>query len=1009
MIKAFPWKNRDHAATTGQTSAQDIPPAAPEADAPGRVYGAQLSRVEATLNTLLAAVAASAGPQTPAALPAREIARPAQRRPSLGAAIAEVSRRQQELDGLTPASAARQAVEQAAGQFGQPRPRATSLASLQDDIAGLAAKLDSMQREQATRYAAPQGCDLDKLSSEIADMSEALRDVASRGSIATVEAAIRGLSQKIEESRSDGIKETVLRPMEELVAELRQSLAEIDPRMTIKGLDSEIKKLGSKIEDLGRSSVDPAAFGHIQAQTREIRDLLTAAAAHPLPVERIELQVAQLARSLSEQRPTPLYGETPLLEPRHDRAHFDAIEARLAEIAGKVEESLQATRDQSRYHDLSDRIETVHTGLSERIAEVQRTAVPDTRGLEELVRSLSDKIEHAMAPQADHRAIEALEQQIVQLAERMDHSTTAASLGSLERAISELFGELERTRTANLDAAEQTARGVVQEALNSAPNHAASQQRITEELFELRAKQDQAEARTLSTLNAVHETLEKVVDRLSTFEAGIDDRQSGDPGETLASGPAPVFAPSHANNPPPPPPPFAEPRGSRDGGKDALFSAAEDFLIEPGSGFPGRRETGAAGAQGSSLDSLDAPNPRSDFIAAARRAAQAAQRETVAAAHAGAGAAPLVEGNSGLLDTTRSFIAHYKRPVVLSLAAIFVAVGAYAVLKTLGHPDRTKLSYSLEPPAAVTAVMPSAPVMSPAPAQQNTFAQMSTAAKVDDSALSPNSIVTPPPAPPRAAAPAAPVDPVVTGSIAPKLPLTAEKPRQISFADLRSQARAGDAAAQFALAANYAEGRVTARDLQAAAEWYGKAAAQGLAPAQYRLGSLYEKGIGVPRDLSKARALYQSAAEQGNIRAMHNLAVLAADGGDSGRPDYATAAHWFKRAAEFGVRDSQYNYAVLLARGLGVQQDFVASYVWFAIVAAQGDQDSATKRDEVGARLSPDQLATAKAVAASFRARMPAIDSNNVALPVVVGAMHAQPPAPAPSLSFSQRPKVSML
>ena len=101
----------------------------------------------------------------------------------------------------------------------------------------------------------------------------------------------------------------------------------------------------------------------------------------------------------------------------------------------------------------------------------------------------------------------------------------------------------------------------------------------------------------------------------------------------------------------------------------------------------------------------------------------------------------------------------------------------------------------------------------------------------------------------------------------------------------------------------------------------------------------YEKGLGVARDLDKAQALYQKAAVQGNIRAMHNLAVLAADGGDSGRPDYATAAHWFKQAADYGVRDSQYNYAVLLARGMGVQQDFVASYVWFAVAAKQGDQD----------------------------------------------------------------------
>jgi localization factor PodJL len=997
MIKAFPWNDRDRAAAH---AAQDLmPPASSEAEGPPRAYGAQLNRVEATLNTLLAAVAASAGPQAPAAPPAREPTRPAARRPSLGAAIAEVSRRQQELDGHVSAAMARAAVEQAAGHFGAARPRATSLASVEDEIAKLAHRLDAMQREETTRNPVSPACNLDKLRSEIATMSEALRDVATRGSVATVEAAIRGLSQKIEESRSDGIKETVLRPMEELVAELRQSLAEIDPRMTIKGLDAELKKLGSKIDDLGRGSVDPAAFGHIQAQTREIRDLLTAAAARPLPFERIEQQVAQLVHSLAERHAAPrLYGEMPLLEAPRDQAHFDAIEARLAEIAGKIEESLAVMRDPSRYRDLSERIDHVHVGLSERIDAVRRTATPDTSGLEDLVRSLSEKIERAMAPQADHHAIEALEQQIVKLAERMDHSTTAASLNSLERTINELFGELERGRAANLDAAEQTARTAAQEVLAKVPDSSAAQQKFSDELFELRAKQDQAEARTLSTLNAVHETLEKVVDRLSTFEAEIEDRTDDDASDTLASGPAPVFAPPRGNTAPPPPS-FAEPRGSRSAGPEAPIGAAEDFLIEPGSGFPGRRENGGAGEQLPGLDSLDAPNPRSDFIAAARRAAQAAQRETAAAVHAGAGAVPLAQGKAGLLAGTRSFIAHYRRPVVLSLAAIFVAVGAYAVLKTLGHSDRPKLSF-YAPATNVAALSPDAPAKAPARAPQyKASAQMTTAAQVDDSALSPNSIATPPPAPP-----AGRVDAITTGAIAP--PASAAPVKQISFADLRNQAQAGDAFAQFALATNYAEGRVTPRDFNAAAEWYKKAALQDLVPAQYRLATLYEKGVGVPRDLGKARALYQRAAEQGNIRAMHNLAVLAADGGDSGRPDYATAAHWFKRAAEFGVRDSQYNYAVLLARGLGVPQDFVASYVWFAIAAAQGDQDSATKRDDVGARLSPDQLATAKAVAAGFRPRTPVAGSNDVTLPVILGTTH---PASSPAPSFGQRPKVSML
>lgn len=981
MIKAFPWKNRDRA-TAGQNKnfAPDL------SEESGRVHGAQLNRVETKLNNLLAAVAAAAeaqpqGRARPA--PGREI--PA-RRLSLGAAIAEVSRRQEEL-------------ESALNQPREARPRATSLAGLQNDIAGLAAKLDAMQRDQAARPPLPPVCNLDLLRDEIAAMSAALRDVASRGSVATVEAAIRGLSQKIEDSRSDGMKDAVLRPMEELVAELRQSLAEIDPRMTIRGLEGELKKLSTKIDDLGRAGVDPAAFGNIQAQTREIRDLLSAAIARPMPVERIERQVADLAKSLNRRQEIDAYDDLSSAAPLSEPSNSASIEAQLKYIAAKVDESLSAARDQTPYRDLSDRIDSVHQGLSARIADMERTAIPDTSALEELVRSLSDKIERATAPQADQRSIEALEQQISALAQRIEQSSANVSLGSLERAISELFGEFERSRMASLEVAEETARSAVREALAGMPPASAEQQRLTEEIGDLRAKQQQADQRTLSTLNAVHETLEKVVERLSSVEAEMNGPGGAD---VYASGPPPVFAPARDPQPPrnpPAPPPFAEPRGNRPEPSARLPGGTEDYLIEPGRGFPGRREPGDTGGQAPASQSRppEAPTSRSDFIAAARRAAQAAQRESAAMA-----ARPLATAESGaeggLLQTTRGLIAHYRRPVVLSLAAIFVAVGAYAVLKSLGHPS-AKVS-AIAPPA-IASVAPKKTVASLTLPKAS--ATTASAASVDDSVLSPNSIVASPPVPPSVAPTTAKkVDPIVTGSIPRKTQALA---REMSMADLRSAARGGDARAQFALAVEYTDGHLLPRDLKIAAQWYEKAAAQGLAPAQYRLASFYEKGLGVDRDMSRAQRLYQEAAEQGNIRSMHNLAVLAADGGASGRPDYATAAHWFKRAAECGVRDSQYNYAVLLARGMGVSQDFISSYVWFAIAAKQGDQDSASKRDDVGARLSARQLVTAKAMVDAFRPHTASPAANDMSLPVISTTTR---PA-ASQLGIGQRPKVSML
>ena len=83
---------------------------------------------------------------------------------------------------------------------------------------------------------------------------------------------------------------------------------------------------------------------------------------------------------------------------------------------------------------------------------------------------------------------------------------------------------------------------------------------------------------------------------------------------------------------------------------------------------------------------------------------------------------------------------------------------------------------------------------------------------------------------------------------------------------------------------------------------------------------------------------------------MHNLAVLLAEDGGDGKPDYAAAADWFRKAAELGVRDSQFNLGVLYGRGLGAPRTWPV-WLWFSLAAQQGDADAAEKRDEVAAKM----------------------------------------------------------
>ncbi|MCE3004271.1 MAG: hypothetical protein LW860_16475, partial [Xanthomonadaceae bacterium] len=74
------------------------------------------------------------------------------------------------------------------------------------------------------------------------------------------------------------------------------------------------------------------------------------------------------------------------------------------------------------------------------------------------------------------------------------------------------------------------------------------------------------------------------------------------------------------------------------------------------------------------------------------------------------------------------------------------------------------------------------------------------------------------------------------------------------------QAEAGDAEAQNYVGEIYLKGLGTEPDYAKAAEWFGKAVAQGNKRAMINLGYLHEEGLGMPRDLTRALNLYREAS-----------------------------------------------------------------------------------------------------------------------------------------------------
>ena len=406
--------------------------------------------------------------------------------------------------------------------------------------------------------------------------------------------------------------------------------------------------------------------------------------------------------------------------------------------------------------------------------------------------------------------------------------------------------------------------------------------------------------------------------------------------------------------------------------------------LEPGSGRP--RAEAPAGA------TADAQSIRQNLIAAARRSAKAA---TEAAATAPAAAPETAKGGNRI----KEMLEKRKRPLLLGLAALVLALGtAHLVSGALKGPRTAATGEAVQSPIAPRE---EAPALPPPAKDQSSALQPGTAAPQASTlaaipagappAAEVTGSTTQPPAPPLAAPVAAP--PAANAEAVQPVTGLGELPPGLGGPGLRKAALDGDARAVYELASRAADGPAATRDPKLAMRLFERAAVAGLAPAQFRLGNMFEKGIGTARDLSLARVWYTRAAKRGNAKAMHNLAVLHAEG-VSGKPDYASATDWFRRAAEHGVRDSQYNLAVLLGRGLGAPTDLAQSYLWFAVAASQGDDDATRKRDEVAQRLSPTDLAAAKAEAAAWKPRQASAAANEVTPPA--RGWEAAPTATAP-------------
>src|SRR5215207_6803395 len=924
-------------------------------------------------------------------------------RPDIKSAVAEIRARQAELD-RDPAAAA-----EPPGGERPPAPRAPEdvLQSLRGDIARLAGQLQTLRPDEARSR------EVAGLRSEIERLQAMVGGLATRDEVNALERSLADLVARVANARAPIEIAAVSGPIEELQSEVRR-IADLVTTGIHGRLARDVEGLARRIDAAAGFGADPNAVNSLDRQFAELRKLL-AEMAEPQRVHALAAQLSELNERLADLGRRQL--DAHAVERR-----FDALSQQLDRLGEKPRITFSPP---------AEGIDTLVQRLDRLDETLTRGNAPQLGPIEEMLRTLVDRADQVGRSGTGVDALDSLEKQISLLARRLERGSSDPALAGLERTMGDLMSQVELMRSGAYEAADRAAKAAVAETLAALPNALSAEPQVVlvrRDLDDLKTHQSSADKRIQMTLESVHAALEKVVTRLATLEH--DERVVGptqppaiDLPQTIC-----VKAPAPGAQAPQPTRAGTAPQITLDEA-DRPLPPAEEILLEPGATRPRPGQAAAAPALEPHLD------VRANLIAAARRAAQAAATEaaTNKAKNARPGASFLsrAEGaKAGLAARMKGVVDKHRRPILLGLAAIVLALGAMRVIGGMvdSSPSPAMPKAETRLAAPIPPAPPTAPVVETAPAKpaETTAPEgraeeprttqaipgagpakpegpaPSTDAKVESRASTfGGGPKTPTMMMPTTAAPLqiAPAAPAMTGAIDPRLRVSdpipniasvGELPTAPGLGGLRQATLAGNPIAAYDMAARLAEGRGYSRDLKLAAKLFEKAAGNGVVPAQYRIGNHYEKALGVSRDVALAKAWYQRAADKGNARAMHNLAVLLAEGGD-GKPDYAGAAEWFRKAAEHGVKDSQFNLAVLLARGLGVSQNLARAYTWFAVVAAQGDQDAGKKRDEVGARLATAELNEARAAADGFKPIVADRAANEVAVP----AQGWAEPAPA--------------
>jgi localization factor PodJL len=438
---------------------------------------------------------------------------------SLDSAIAEISARQNELDNFAPSSVQRSAPPIAPAAAYAPPPAAPAgpdFSSLERHLAKITSQIESLRRPDHIDQS------ISAFRAELAEIRQAITEAMPRRAIESIEGEIRSLARRIDDTRQNGIDGDALAGVERTLGEIREVLRSLTPAEQLAGYDEAIRNLGAKLDQILRANDDPSTIHQLEGAIAALRAIVSNVASNDAlgrlsdDVHALSAKVDQLARN---------------------DGHADslaALEQRIALLTSSLE-----SRDQ------------------------RPSGNDNSEQIEGALRALSDRLDRMPVGNDNVSAFAHLEQRVSYLLERLEASgdQRSGNLGRVEEGLQDILNHLERQHASFATFAANSRS-------EPADQDGGLADIVKRELSDIRFSQATTDRQTQESLEAVHNTLGHVVDRLSMIEGDLRNVRAQ---PVAPQAEAPSYAASGLSTPEPsyaapaatPEPPLAEPEALR--------------------------------------------------------------------------------------------------------------------------------------------------------------------------------------------------------------------------------------------------------------------------------------------------------------------------------------------------------------------------------------------------------------------------------------------------------------